>query len=132
MDCEDESANLSSSNDQNRRSTSESQEPEVARTSLAAKETLIAPAVDTIASSSQNNVVMEKNSSLTMLQQHKSYNQKIYCIALTNFYWQQSWALSTSGTWRKLRYFFPFYNVSFCTSKILLCSFQLLFLKIIK
>ena len=60
MDCEDESANLSSSNDQNRRSTSESQEPEVARTSLAAKETLIAPAVDTIASSSQNNVVMEK------------------------------------------------------------------------
>ena len=87
MDCEDESANLSSSNDQNRRSTSESQEPEVARTSLAAKETLIAPAVDTIASSSQNNVVMEKkNSSLTMLQQHKSYNQKIYCIALTNFY----------------------------------------------
>ena len=59
MDCEDESANLSSSNDQNRRSTSESQEPEVARTSLA-KETLIAPAVDTIASSSQNNVVMEK------------------------------------------------------------------------
>ena len=86
MDCEDESANLSSSNDQNRRSTSESQEPEVARTSLAAKETLIAPAVDTIASSSQNNVVMEKNPSLTMLQQHKSYNQKIYCIALTNFY----------------------------------------------
>ena len=85
MDCEDESANLSSSNDQNRRSTSESQEPEVARTSLA-KETLIAPAVDTIASSSQNNVVMEKKSSLTMLQQHKSYNQKIYCIALTNFY----------------------------------------------
>ena len=63
MDCEDESANLSSSNDQNRRSTSESQEPEVARTSLAAKETLIAPAVDTIASSSQNNVVMEKKNS---------------------------------------------------------------------
>ena len=91
MDCEDESANLSSSNDQNRRSTSESQEPEVARTSLAAKETLIAPAVDTIASSSQNNVVMEKkNSSFTIYNktalEHKSYNQKIYCIALTNFY----------------------------------------------
>ena len=89
MDCEDESANLSSSNDQNRRSTSESQEPEVARTSLA-KETLIAPAVDTIASSSsQNNVVMEKkNSSFTIYNktalEHKSYNQKIYCIAITD------------------------------------------------
>ena len=81
MDCEDESANLSSSNDQNRRSTSESQEPEVARTSLAAKETLIAPAVDTIASSSQNNVVMEKNSSFNNAATAQELQSKdlLYC-----------------------------------------------------
>ena len=81
MDCEDESANLSSSNDQNRRSTSESQEPEVARTSLA-KETLIAPAVDTIASSSsQNNVVMEKNSSFNNAATAQELQSKdlLYC-----------------------------------------------------
>ena len=80
MDCEDESANLSSSNDQNRRSTSESQEPEVARTSLA-KETLIAPAVDTIASSSQNNVVMEKNSSVNNAATAQELQSKdlLYC-----------------------------------------------------
>ena len=53
MDCKDESANLSSFND--RRSNSESHQP-----GTLAKEALIPPAIDADASSSENNVVMEK------------------------------------------------------------------------